>query len=275
MTDTRGILHPKVGFEHFALRRREPGPRLQPYVDRLWCVSWDLPPGEVFEQPILAHPCVNVVVELHRAAVYGVPSRVMRQRLEGRGWAVAAMFAPGGARPFLGGPARAWVDRNLEVGSQWGAPGQELVTAIRAADGSAPEQERRVALLSDFLAELVPPRIPAGTADVIAAARLVSDDRRICRVEQLAERTGVGQRTLQRLFAEHIGLSPKKVIRRYRLLEAAEAAATQAVSWAHVAAQLGYSDQAHLTRDFTAAFGVPPGRYAADAAAPAAGRSAG
>jgi AraC-like DNA-binding protein len=30
-----------------------------------------------------------------------------------------------------------------------------------------------------------------------------------------------------------------------------------------VAASLGYSDQAHLTRDFTASFGMPPGRYLA------------
>ena len=34
------------------------------------------------------------------------------------------------------------------------------------------------------------------------------------------------------------------------------------VVWAEVAAELGYSDQAHLTRDFTALIGEPPARYA-------------
>jgi AraC-like DNA-binding protein len=33
------------------------------------------------------------------------------------------------------------------------------------------------------------------------------------------------------------------------------------VDWARVAADLGYSDQAQLTRDFTATFGLSPGRY--------------
>ena len=68
-----------------------PGDALRPYVDRLWCVSWNLEPGEVFEQPILAHPCVNVVIESNRACVYGVPTRIGRQRLTGTGWAVAAI----------------------------------------------------------------------------------------------------------------------------------------------------------------------------------------
>jgi AraC-like DNA-binding protein len=53
------------------------------------------------------------------------------------------------------------------------------------------------------------------------------------------------------------------VIRRYRLHEAAERAAIgEKVSWAALAFGLGYSDNAHLVRDFTALVGVPPARYA-------------
>jgi len=35
------------------------------------------------------------------------------------------------------------------------------------------------------------------------------------------------------------------------------------VDWAALAADLGYADQAHLSRDFTATLGVPPTQYAA------------
>ena len=53
------------------------------------------------------------------------------------------------------------------------------------------------------------------------------------------------------------------MIRRYRLYEAAERAARGTdVRWADLAAELGFSDQAHLTREFTAALGMPPERYA-------------
>ena len=53
-------------------------------------------------------------------------------------------------------------------------------------------------------------------------------------------------------------------LRRARLLEAALAAEQGPVDWAALAADLGYSDQAHLTRDFTRTIGEPPARYAAD-----------
>lgn len=70
-------------------------------------------------------------------------------------------------------------------------------------------------------------------------------------------------RSLQRLFAEYVGASPKWVLRRARLHEAAARAEEEAgIDWAALAADLGYCDQAHLTRDFTAAVGAPPAKYA-------------
>jgi AraC-like DNA-binding protein len=65
-----------------------------------------------------------------------------------------------------------------------------------------------------------------------------------------------------------VGLNPKSVLRRYRLFEAAERVRRDGpVDWAALAAELHYSDQPHLVRDFHATFGMSPERYArADAA---------
>jgi AraC-like DNA-binding protein len=52
-------------------------------------------------------------------------------------------------------------------------------------------------------------------------------------------------------------------LRRYRLLDVAEAVRNgESPVWADVAADLGYADQAHLVRDFHAATGQTPARYA-------------
>nr|BFE68666.1 hypothetical protein GCM10020092_019670 [Actinoplanes digitatis] len=68
---------------------------------------------------------------------------------------------------------------------------------------------------------------------------------------------------MQRLFADYVGLGPKWVIRRYRLHEVGERLAAGAdIDWARLVGELGYADQAHFTRDFTAMFGEPPTVYA-------------
>jgi AraC-like DNA-binding protein len=91
----------------------------------------------------------------------------------------------------------------------------------------------------------------------------IRTDRTMRRVEELAAEEGVSPRSLQRLFAAHVGVSPKWVILRYRIHEALERAETEReIDWAELATELGYSDQAHLTRDFTATIGVPPTAYA-------------
>jgi AraC-like DNA-binding protein len=88
-------------------------------------------------------------------------------------------------------------------------------------------------------------------------------DRTIARVDDVTEMFGVTPRTLQRLFQRYVGVSPKWVLRRYRLHEAAAGLAReQHRPWADVAAELGYFDQSHFIRDFTAAIGMTPVAYA-------------
>jgi AraC-like DNA-binding protein len=94
----------------------------------------------------------------------------------------------------------------------------------------------------------------------------IGADPALRRVTALAEVFRLPERRLQRLFAEYVGVSPKWVMRRARLLEVARRAdAGDVVDWAALALDLGYADQAHLTRDFTATLGVPPARYATGA----------
>ncbi|WP_232519950.1 helix-turn-helix domain-containing protein [Actinosynnema pretiosum] len=92
---------------------------------------------------------------------------------------------------------------------------------------------------------------------------LIESSPGLTRVDAVARELGVGVRSLQRLFAEHVGVGPKWVVRRYRLREATDRlAAGGRIAWAELAAELGYADQGHLTRDFTEVFGEPPTTYA-------------
>ena len=132
-----------------------------------------------------------------------------------------------------------------------------------------PDEAARVALLAAALEQAVHPDRREPALSVAEVARLAESDRTVRRLGDLCERAGLGQRTLQRMFLQYAGVSPTWVIRRYRLLEAAETVREgKPVSWADIAAALGYADQAHLTRDFRAAIGQTPAAYASAQSSP-------
>jgi AraC-like DNA-binding protein len=75
-------------------------------------------------------------------------------------------------------------------------------------------------------------------------------------------------RSLQRLFRRYVGIGPKWVLSRYRLQDAAAAIdAGEATDLATLAADLGWFDQAHFSRDFREVVGVTPSQYLAQAQA--------
>ena len=238
--DARGIVAPDRGLERFRLDRFEPSPEVARFVAWYWVVTWDL--DEPYEQPVLSHPVVNVIFGDGPARVMGPPTRIGSRVLEGSGRVLGVMFRPAGFRPLLGAPMRTIVDRQLPFPV-------DLPPECDAVD--------------DSLASVIPTeRQPS--EDTTAVVDRIAADPAVVRVAALADQLGVSERQLQRRFSDHVGLSPKSIVRRYRLYEAAERARCGPVDWAALAVELGYSDQSHLSRDFTAALGVPPARYAAN-----------
>jgi len=83
----------------------------------------------------------------------------------------------------------------------------------------------------------------------------------------LAARLAVSPRTLQRHCSRVLGVGPKWVVQRARIHDALDVvrASGGAVDWAALAGRLGFADQAHFTRTFTALVGMPPAAYSAAA----------
>lgn len=256
--DARGIVTPEVGLAHFRLDRYPPSPAVARFVDRYWLSSWDLRGRPPYTQQVLAHPVVNVVFTEGTALAHGVKTAIDSRTLRGAGWALGIMFRPAGFRPFAGGPASALTGRAVPLADLLGPAAAELSRRVHAA---APGED--MARLADsFLAGIVPPDAQPSELTTSIAERAAADPS-LVRVDALAARAGVGVRQLQRRFADHAGISAKALLRRYRLYEAAERARLQhEVDWAELAAQLGYSDQAHLSREFSALIGMPPRQYA-------------
>jgi AraC-like DNA-binding protein len=72
--------------------------------------------------------------------------------------------------------------------------------------------------------------------------------------------TGMGRYALVRHFKAAYGTTPDR-FRLLRRLDLARAAVERGRPLATVAAETGFADQSHLTRRFTGAFGMSPGRW--------------
>jgi AraC-like DNA-binding protein len=249
-----GILHARAAHDHFRYAEAKPAAGLAPFVEHYWIVRWDLTGRDPYTQWVLPYPCVNITFTPGRCRIAGVPRGRFSEVLTGAGRVFGARFRPGGFRPFLGAPVSSITGRFVPFATVYdGRVADEL---LAAGDVGA------AAIMDRFLMSFGARR--DADADLVAAAvDRAAADPAVARVEQLAAESGVGIRRLQRLFADHVGVGPKWVIRRYRLHEAAARAATGAgLNLAELAADLGYSDQAHLSRDFSTFIGDPPSRYA-------------
>jgi AraC-like DNA-binding protein len=92
--------------------------------------------------------------------------------------------------------------------------------------------------------------------------RAAENDREIVAVSQLADSFSLSVRSVQDICNRAIGVSPKWLIRCFRLQDALQALETGLnVNLAALAQDLGYFDQAHFTRDFKQITGATPGRY--------------
>jgi AraC-like DNA-binding protein len=269
--DTRGIVDAPGLFARVRFRRREPARALRAYLEHYWLIDWDL--QQPYASQVVPHPSVNVVFQQSGdgpggtpfGEVAGIGLELFTQKLEGRGRVCGVQFRPGGFRPFAPDlPVSELTGRRIPVAEVMPTSDADISAVVGPAG-----EDARVAALDTYLLGLGPRPDPHAELAMTLADRIRAD-RTIRSVAALAASEGVSARSLQRLFATYVGVGPKWVILRCRIHEALERAESggnpgqhrQETGWAELAAELGYADQAHLVRDFTATVGVPPTAYA-------------
>ncbi len=253
------ILRPSAAQQAITVERVPAAPALAPYVDYHWYVGWRT--AETHRQQVVPQPRVHVAAEEGRLLVHGISRRPFVRTLTGTGHTLGAAFHPGGFRPLLGRSVGTLSDAVVPAGELFEVDDRPVAARILATQ----EVSVMVAAIESYLLALRPAPDPT-VEQVRRLVDLAESDRSITRAEQLAERAGSSLRTLQRLFTDYVGVGPKWVVARFRILDAAAAAhGGHPVDWASLAAELGFTDQAHLTRAFTQVVGTPPATYRREA----------
>nr|WP_285477965.1 helix-turn-helix domain-containing protein [Amycolatopsis sp. NBRC 101858] len=259
----RGIVAEATARTMFTLTRHAPAPELAEFVEYHWVLHWDRRGKPPHEQRVLPNLSVHATFFPGASGVYGPMHDVFSHRLEGRVQGLGVRFRPGCFRAFLDGPVSDIADRTVPLVDVFGPRVIEAAESVQIATDDA----QMVRTIDNLLI--------ANRAGLSIAARRAAEavesiarDPGITRVAQLCADTGLTTRSVQRLFAEHVGCTPKWAIRIYRLNDAAQRIAAEGEpDYAGLAVRLGYSDQSHFIRDFRAVTGQPPGEYARTAGA--------
>jgi len=174
-----------------------------------------------------------------------------------RGAAAGISFRPGAAGAVLGAPLSELADHHVPLDALWGARGPELherlltaahpTAVFRLLEQSLGAGIQRPLLMhpavAHALASCLPTCLPARVTDIRRAA-------------------GYSPRHFIALFRAAVGLTPKHYYRIQRFNDVVRRlAAGSGAPLADIALASGYSDQAHLTREFREFTGVTPTQY--------------
>jgi len=256
----------------FEMTRRPPAPHLAGTVIDI-CSYRETAPGAVLRQREAASLVVPLVISLgtpFAIALGREPEAADRQPSfasglfpgpvdivsDGGANCVQVNFTPAGAFRLFGGAIAGIAGRMVAAddifGRDFGSLRQQLAETEQPA--------ARFALVEQFIAVRLG-RAPS--PEIAHAWRQLARTSGSAVISSIALDIGWSRKHFARRFAAETGVTPKTVARMMRFRAACRLAAGGGrPDWAMVAAEAGYADQAHLTREFVELAGETPGRWA-------------
>jgi AraC-like DNA-binding protein len=209
---------------------------------------------------VLPDGCADVVwIDGEGLVVAGPATRPVLVDIPAGAAALGVRFGPGAAGAALGIAAHELRDRTVALEDAWGAQARELAERLAAAPAAG-----RLALLGAAVAR----RLDGARAPDSLVARASALLARGVPVAAASRQVALTDRHLRRRFHDAVGYGPKTLQRVLRLrcfLALAEAGADPDL--ARLAADAGYGDQPHLTRECAELAGLPPAALLAARAA--------
>jgi AraC-like DNA-binding protein len=166
--------------------------------------------------------------------------------------AIMVQLAPHGAYKLLGPVVSEIGGAVVGLEDIAGADARRLTERVQ----SASTWEKRGQLLDDFLLDRAT-RGPQPSPEVSYAWHLLMRSGGRSTIREIARQVGWSHKHLITRFKQQIGVTPHLAARLLRLSTVWRHLDDEQ-SWARIAAECGYADQAHLTREFRRFTGTTP-----------------
>jgi AraC-like DNA-binding protein len=238
-------------------RERPPAAELEEHLSCVW-VQQVAPDAGPYTHRTVPNGGVELVCELGMVPrLLGPQTGPTSERLSPGTTVVGVRFRPGAAPSVLGMPASEFVNLVVDSDELWGDAGALLgdeVARSASPDAAAAVLERAV------LARLRRDRMQEPDPIVKETVRRLLPGRRRD-VGAIASSLFISERQLRRRCVAAVGLPPKVLQRMLRFqgfLAMANARGGAGVDVAAAAAEIGYADQPHLTRESLRLSGMSP-----------------
>lgn len=167
---------------------------------------------------------------------------------------VGAVLRPGAAKLLLGASAAELAGKHTPLEDFWGG----AAGSMRARLMSEGDCRSRLAVLESMLVE----RLAHVAAGRLAIARTIALMPSLPSIDSAVRHSGLSHRSFIARFRDAVGLAPKRYLRILRFQQVLHAMRRgTGRSLAMHAAEAGFSDQAHFSRDFLELSGVTPREY--------------
>jgi AraC-like DNA-binding protein len=202
--------------------------------------------GNPYAHRVLPDGCVDIVfIDDERPLVVGPYVGCLIARLPPGATVVGARFHPGRASGLLGHPASTLLNQSIPLDALWNRSAcSQLMWPVSNATSAG-----KITALESALMTRMPQAAPLDPTVTTAVEWLARHPERS--VEQLSQSIGMSSRQLRRRFSAAVGYGPKvfqEILRFQGLLNLTTGAREQA-GLAQLAADAGYADQAHMTRE--------------------------
>ena len=254
--EIKGVLHRQLSEGNYHLRRYFPSKLFNGFIEQFWVVNWNLKEQKTHIQQNLPDPNFHLIISNEGIKLIGPVSKKYSYKMEGVGRIIGVKFETGALKELLPLPIEEYVDREVLAKEIFGLDFVNNLLSLHKHENDL----EVIDYIHDNLASFVQP-ITKSKAITQRLVSLIKNNENIFTVNQVASYANVSSRTVQRYFSEYVGLTPKWLIRKYRLSRVLDELETNSVNILDVVAQLEYVDQSHLIRDFKEILGITPNSY--------------
>jgi AraC-like DNA-binding protein len=167
---------------------------------------------------------------------------------------VAIRFRAGGMAAFMRQHIGEMTGIYAELDCIWD---KSAVRRLESRLFDAPTPQQQVQVIEDFLLRQLQP--PSHLPAIMTALKHLEHHHQQVRMTALADELSMSQKHLERLFTRYVGLRPNLFARVIRFQQVMyHAMRRRGASWAQLAIDSGYYDQAHFNKDFKQFVGLPP-----------------